>query len=102
MDDDLLVPAAEPQIAVVIDPHNVASVEPILADNFGACAGIVPIAGGARRRPHEETPFRAARDFAPILAADREHETRARHPDRAELIHHRRRIERGQTNLGQP
>ena len=70
MDDDLLVAAAKPQIAVGVGPHHVAGVEPLLANDFGACAGVVPIAGGTRRRAHEEAPFRPARDFAPVFAAN--------------------------------
>ena len=48
VDDDLLTPTAEVQVAVLIGSHDVSRVQPAILKELGGCALVLPVADGGR------------------------------------------------------
>ena len=97
--DDLLLAALEPEIALLVGPHNVAGVEPAVLNGLGCRVRPVPIADhiGGRLDPE---PARLARGKLPaVLVADRGLVAGIQAADRAQLVDARRRIDRREANF---
>src|SRR5258708_19999115 len=83
MHDDLLAAAAEPQIAVGVDPHHVAGIEPAILDRRAGRLWIGPIADRIAGRLDPQAAFPAGRDPRAALLADRHLVPPLSTPDRA-------------------
>ena len=72
VDDDLLLAAEEPEVAVVVGAGEVAGVEPAVAHDLGGRVGVAPVADGlaAGLDPHPADV--AGRDLGAVVVEQRD------------------------------
>jgi hypothetical protein len=85
VDDDLLLAAVEPKVAVLIGTHHVAGVQPAVDHRCRSRPRIVPVADHVAGKFDPEAPGRAARHLAPVVVAQRGLVAGTEAPDRADL-----------------
>ncbi len=69
MNDDLLLAAVEPEVAVLVCAHHVAGIQPSIDDSFLGRLGIVPVGDHIARKFDPKTPVHSGRHLLPVLVA---------------------------------
>src|SRR6185295_7373936 len=100
VDDDLLVAAVEPEVAVVVGVGEIAGVEPAVTKDLGGGIRTVPVPDRLAAGPDPHPPDGAGCTLGAVVVAHRDPEAADRPPDRSGLDGTTRRVERGDAHLG--